>query len=136
MTAQERAGAAHNVGFTQATATEGGSRFTVRGAKVDTIEDCRKLYRHLMLDPTNMAANHNTAVYRLYSPIGARTSDGYNDDGEFGMGRTVRDYLQQLDARNVIIFVTRIYGGVHIGPKRFTIVKDLVKQVIETMKKE
>ncbi len=118
------------VNYVRATETEAGSTFTVRAARAESVEKCRQLYQALMLDPVNFGANHNTAAYRLYSPKGAKTSDGYADDGEYGMGRVVRNYLQELNASNLCVFVTRHYGGVHIGPKRFTIVKALVKQVV------
>ncbi len=107
-----------------------GSTFIVRAAKVQTINDCRANYRILLSDPENMTATHNTAIYRLYSPEGAVTSDGYTDDGEHGMGKTVQDTLQQLDAKNVVVFVTRHYGGKHLGQKRFDTVKELVKALI------
>ncbi len=112
-----------------ASKSENGSRFTVRAVKVNSIEQCRRLYRMLLLNPDNMAANHNTAIFRLTTP----PSDGYTDDGEFGMGRTIRNYLQERDVQNVVVFVTRHYGGVHLGPKRFSIVKSLVKDVIDKL---
>ena len=81
-----------------------------------------------------MAAPHNTAGYRLFSPEGAVTKDGYHDDGEHGMGKTVRDTLLQNDAKNLIVFVTRHYGERHLGPKRFDIVKEMVKVLIKKVK--
>ena len=56
----------------------------------------------------------------------------YNDDGDFGMGRAVRDAMQNENARNIAVFVTRFYGGNHLGPKRFSAVKELVKTVLQS----
>ncbi len=111
-----------------------GSNFIVRATKAQSINDCRTKYRMLLWNPENMAATHNTAAYRLFSPEGAITKDGYNDDGEHGMGKTVRDTLLQNDAKNLIVFVTSHYGGRHLGPKRFDIVKEMVKVLIEKVK--
>ena len=122
------------VTFSQASASEGGSQFTVRAARAESIQKCRQLYQAIMLDPANMCANHNSAIYRLYTPEGAKTTDGYVDDGEFGMGRVIRNYLQELDAKNMCVFITQHYGGHNTGPKGFSIVKDLVKQVVEMIK--
>ena len=81
-----------------------------------------------------MAAIHNnSAAFRLYQADGARTSSCFVDDGEHGMGRAMRNKLQELGARNVAVFVTRVYGGKHIGPKRFSVVKDLIKRVVEKL---
>ncbi len=94
------------------------------------------MYKSLLWNPNNMAATHNTAAYRLFSPEGARITDGYNDDGEHGMGKVVRDTLHRLDSKNVIVFVTRFYGGKNLGQKRFELVKDLVKRVSENLNRK
>ncbi len=83
-----------------------------------------------------MAATHNTATYRPFSPQGATTTDGYNDDGEFGMGKVVRDTLHRLNVKNIIVFVTRFYGRKHLGQKRFDTVKEMVEKVTENMAKD
>ncbi len=58
---------ASNVTLIWPTASAKWSNFTVRAAKTDKLKTCRKLYQSVMLNPTNMADNHLTAVYRLYA---------------------------------------------------------------------
>ncbi len=38
-----------------------------------------------------------------------------------------------MGVNNVAVFVTRRYGGTHLGPKRFTIVKELIKSVLKQL---
>ncbi len=111
-----------------------GSTFTVRCAEAHSLPDCRALYKSLLLHPDNMSATHNTAAYRLYKPDGASLQDGYTDDGEHAMGRAVRDAMHALNIRNAIVFVTRHYGGTHLGPKRFSVVKELIEEVAKKFK--
>ncbi len=42
------------VSFKEAVASEDGSKFIVKAAKVDSLENCRKLYRARLLNPSNM----------------------------------------------------------------------------------
>lgn len=128
--------AATEVKFEEVSAKLDNSTFIVRAARVHSLNDCRSMYKSLLWNPNNMAATHNTAAYRLFSPEGARITDGYNDDGEHGMGKVVRDTLHRLDSKNVIVFVTRFYGGKNLGQKRFELVKDLVKRVSENLNRK
>ena len=116
--------------FTECTKQVEGCVFVARAAEATTINDVRALYRAIMLNPENLSGTHNIAAYRLYSPIGARSEDGFNDDGDFGFGRTVKDKLQKLNAKNIAVFITRYYGGEHLGPKRFTAVESLVEELV------
>lgn len=116
--------------FTESTVTEGGCTFIARSASAHSLNDVRALYKAVLLNANNLSASHNIAAYRLYTPLGAKTTAGYNDDGDFGMGRAARDILQKENAQNIAVFVTRFYGGDHLGPKRFRVVQDLVKSVL------
>ncbi len=113
--------------------TVDGSTFTVRAVSVSSIRECRAMYKTLLMNPKNASAAHNTAAFHLYKPNGAISDTGYTDDGEHGIGRLVRDAIIESNGKNVAVFVTRHYGGRHIGSKRFTVVKDLVKQAVASV---
>ncbi len=53
-----------------------------------------------------------------------------------GMGRLVRDAVIQCNGKNVAVFVTRNYGGRHIGSKRFTAAKEHIGSKLFTAAKE
>lgn len=36
-----------------------------------------------------------------------------------------------MDARNILVVVSRWYGGVHLGPDRFRLINNAARQVIE-----
>ncbi len=91
------------------------------------------MYKTLLLSPKNASAAHNTAAFPLYKPNGAISDTGYTDDSEHGMGRLVRDAIIESNGKNVAVFVTRHYGERHIGSKRFTVVKELVKQAVASV---
>ncbi len=121
--------------FTEGITAEGGSCFVARALPVQSLNDIRAAYKALLLKPECMAANHNMAAYRLYSTETTKTQDGYCDDGEFGMGRVIRNAMQRADAKNVVVFVTRTYGGQKLGSKRFTLVEQLVENTLAQMPK-
>ena len=116
--------------FKDSSKVEGGSSFVVRAASADSINDVRALYKAILSNPWNAQAHHNSLGYSLFTPLGARTTDGYCDDGEHGMGRFIRDTLHELNAKNIVIFVTRRFGGKHLGSKRFEVVKELISSVV------
>ncbi len=93
-----------------------GCTFVARAAEAYRLSDVRELYRALMLNPQNMSATHNVAAYRLYNPQGAKTEEGHNDN-DYGICKTVKDALGKKNAKNFAVFITRFYGGKHLGPK-------------------
>jgi hypothetical protein len=109
---------------------EGGSSFIARAAEVRSINDVRAVYKALMLKPGALSATHNVVAYRLYNPLGAKVEDGYFDDMEHGFGRVMKNALQNLNAQNVAVFITRQYGQTHLGAKRFEVYSQLVRDVI------
>ncbi len=116
------------------TVMEKGSSFIARAVKTGSINDVRAMYESLLTNPINLSATHNIAGYRLQPPNSTTVTDGFNDDDDFGMGRVVRDEMQKQGDMNMVIFITRQYGGIHLGNRRFEIIKDLVKKVLEKHK--
>lgn len=117
--------------FTECSEMVDGCTFVARVGDARTINDVRALYRAILMQPQNMSATHNVAAYRLEAPHAGFTDDGFNDDGDYGIGRAARDKLQSLEKTNLAIFITRYYGGEHLGPKRFSAVQDLVARAVE-----
>jgi hypothetical protein len=54
----------------------------------------------------------------------------YFDDGDFGLGRFIFDILYEVKAAGVMIFVSRDYGGKHLGARRFEIIRNVVDQAL------
>ena len=53
------------------------------------------------------------------------------DDGEPGAGRHLLDYLEKNDLKARVIFVARKYGGIRMGPDRFTCYKQAAELAIQ-----
>ena len=61
---------------------------------------------------------------------------GYVDDGEHGEGTKLRSAIENKSLTNVSIFVAWVYGGVHLGEKRFRCIAQVSKQAIDTYDKK
>ncbi len=122
--------------FEEESTVQGGSLFTVRATKVRSVTDVRSAYTALLQNPKNMAAKHNVAAYRLYDPLISWTENGFCDDGEFGMGRAMKDHINRLNINDVVVFMTRSYGGKNLGPRRFGVVTELMDKVLKKLQKD
>ena len=58
-------------------------------------------------------------------------SQDCDDDGETGAGGRLLHLLQIVDAENVMVVVTRWYGGVHLGPARFTHINNAARALLD-----
>lgn len=80
-------------------------------------------------------AAHNMWAFRIggdgksksSSPVIARC----DDDGETHAGGRMLHLLEILDASNVIVIVTRWYGGILLGPDRFKHISNVTRNVLE-----
>ncbi|CBZ55166.1 putative RWD domain-containing protein [Neospora caninum Liverpool] len=55
----------------------------------------------------------------------------HDSDGETAAGRKLQQLLYNLKARNVILIVTRWYGGIHLGPDRFRVIATVGRQALD-----
>ena len=54
-----------------------------------------------------------------------------DDDGETAAGGRLLHLLQIVNADNVMVIVTRWYGGVHLGPARFTHINNAARILLD-----
>ena len=55
----------------------------------------------------------------------------YDDDGEDAAGGRLLHLLQILDVKNIAVVVTRWYGGVKLGPARFTHINNAARVLLQ-----
>uniref|UniRef100_A0A914PW50 Impact N-terminal domain-containing protein n=1 Tax=Panagrolaimus davidi TaxID=227884 RepID=A0A914PW50_9BILA len=86
----------------------------------------------LMSNSKIARATHRIYAYRTYV-----TKNGKNlplndcaDDGETGAGIKLQHLLQIMKIDNVMLVVTRWYGGVHLGADRFRHIQNKARQAI------
>ena len=54
-----------------------------------------------------------------------------DDDGEDAAGGRLLHLLQVTGAVNVVVVVSRWYGGVLLGPSRFALINNTARQLLE-----
>lgn len=55
----------------------------------------------------------------------------FHDDGEGGAGIKIMHFLQDNNVRNVLVVVSRWYGGILLGPARFMYITDAARGVLQ-----
>ncbi|GFY71698.1 protein IMPACT [Trichonephila inaurata madagascariensis] len=74
-------------------------------------------------------ATHNIMAYRIINDSNLVIQD-CDDDGESRGGSTLLHLLQILDVKNVIVVVSRWYGGIHLGSDRFKHISNAARMVL------
>jgi hypothetical protein len=73
-------------------------------------------------------ASHNMLAYRFISD-GIMVSDN-DDDGEKGSGAKLASLLQLSRVENVLVVVSRWYGGIHLGSARFKHIASVARDAL------
>ena len=87
--------------------------FSLVTNKIETIRD-----GYLKLRESHGDVRHIVCGFRLPGRNFALLQD-YDDDDEFGAGAVLLKLLEDAQILNRAVFVTRRYGGEHLGPARF-----------------
>lgn len=107
------------------------STFQAHVCRVFCKEDVSSVLSTLLMDKKISRAHHPCMyAYRIERTFSAAQYAGKDpppqllladndDDGEHGAGSKLASLLDLLGAANVVVVVTRWYGGVHLGPDRF-----------------
>lgn len=114
------------------TITDRKSVFQGHVAIVTTLEDVRQVMDKLKENRKIANATHNISAYRIYNGETKAYLQDCDDDGETQAGGRLLHLLQILDVQNVVVVVSRWYGGVHLGPDRFRHINNAARQVLET----
>ncbi|MCP4523340.1 MAG: YigZ family protein [Candidatus Gracilibacteria bacterium] len=106
------------------------SKYTVVGGYVDSKEEIKSFIGELLRDKYFQKSIHNTYAYRIRLENGS-ILEGKNDDGEKGAGNCILRELQRSEVNNMIIVVTRYFGGIHLQADRFKNVIDASKEILK-----
>ncbi|SPQ94922.1 unnamed protein product (mitochondrion) [Plasmodiophora brassicae] len=107
------------------------SRFIAHAARVTTRSQVDWVVRSLRYDSKLQTATHNIVAYRLRLHDGSLL-ENRDDDGEGGAGDCLLYLLQRMDLVNVVGVVSRWFGGVKLGPDRFRIISNVLKELIDS----
>lgn len=79
-------------------------------------------------------ATHNMYAYRLFEKQNNDKTTilkhDNNDDGEDGAGSRLAHLLQMRNETNVLLVVSRWYGGILLGPKRFAHISNVARELL------
>ncbi len=104
---------------------EWGSKFTLYAANVTNPSEVRSAYLKVSAIPSCAAATHLISAHRL-----ADDNHSWNDDGDFGLGRFMYKTMCDQSITNKVFFLSRDFGGVHIGQRRFDIAQQLITEIV------
>lgn len=86
---------------------------------------------HKLLENKKIAnATHNMFAYRIIGDGGV-VYQGCHDDGETHAGSRMLHLLQIMKVENVLVVVSRWYGGIQLGPDRFKHINNCCRQILE-----
>ena len=118
------------------TVTKKKSTFVARACTVTSPAHVRACITRLLDNDKHTArATHTISAYRVRTPSAGTMIDEVlyedcDDDGENAAGRRLLRLLQVMNVWDVLVVVSRWYGGVKLGPDRFNIINDVARQVV------
>lgn len=110
--------------------TEKKSIFLARAAPVSSPTQAKQFVSHLLATDKKAArATHNMTSWRIKGPNNTSFQD-CDDDGETAAGGRMLHLMQLMDVWNVMVVVTRWYGGIQLGPDRFRIINTAAREAL------
>lgn len=109
-----------------------GSEFMAVGANIQSSDEALNIYKKTSIDPYAASCDSRILIYRFCDQSG-KTIENYHDDREHGAGRRMLRYLQDNRINDVAIVLTRWMGRSHIGPARFSIMENLVCDLVNKL---
>lgn len=112
------------------------SVFVGRAAHVTSLDQAQAYLDHLLATEKKVAAaTHNISAWRIREKRTAVGDGGgskemddemivqdSDDDGETAAGSRLLHLMQLMEVWDVVVVVTRWYGGIHLGPDRLRII--------------
>lgn len=107
------------------------SVFQGHAATVISLAEVRAVMEELKRSSKIARASHNMLAYRIQGEKTSSLLQDCDDDGEDAAGGRMLHLLQLLDVKNVVVVVSRWYGGIHLGPDRFKHINNAARQALE-----
>jgi Uncharacterized protein family UPF0029 len=105
------------------------STFVARSTTVTSPSEASSELQKLMASNGELRdASHNITAWRVSGDHGV--IEASNDDGESGGGRHILGLMQADNLVNVLLVVTRWYGGIMLGPDRWRIMSQVSRDAL------
>lgn len=106
-----------------------GSTFIAFVRKVHSVDEAHSFLETLQSDRKVARSNHDMTAWRIQNANGTRVQD-CDDDGETAAGGRLLHLITIMDLWNVMVVVSRWFGGTHIGPDRFKHINSSARDAI------
>ncbi|RDB19981.1 Protein IMPACT-B [Hypsizygus marmoreus] len=116
--------------FTAEPITDRKSAFVGRACRISHPSEVPLVLNHLMTDRRISRAAH-PIINAWRCQVGTVLHQDNDDDGETAAGGRLAHLLQILEVNNVLVIVTRYFGGIHLGPDRFKHINQAARNALE-----
>ena len=111
------------------------SIFVARACAVTSPAQAQASIAHLVSDKRAAKASHHISAYRIRVSSSNKMVreviyQDFDDDGESAAGGRLLHLLQLMDVWNILVVVSRWYGGVKLGPNRFNIINNVAREAV------
>ncbi|KAI0034088.1 ribosomal protein S5 domain 2-type protein [Vararia minispora EC-137] len=106
------------------------SAFVGRACRISDPVQVPAVLAYLMADKRIARAAH-PIINAWRCQVGSVLHQDNDDDGETAAGGRLAHLLQILEVNNVLVVVTRYYGGIHLGPDRFKHINQAARDALE-----
>ena len=106
-----------------------GSKYSITAGKVTNNDELKAFLKRVKAHKKYAKATHNSYAARVMR--GSQIFDVKNDDGETGAGMVILRQLRKEYAVNLVVVVTRWYGGVKLHADRFKHVQDGTRLILQ-----
>ncbi|KAN0065771.1 hypothetical protein ACQY0O_000901 [Thecaphora frezii] len=111
--------------------TDRKSVFIGYAARIQHPDEVAEVLSHILSDRRVARATHPTInAWVCQTPDGVIHRD-CDDDGESAAGGRLAHLLSLLELTNVIVVVSRWFGGIHLGPDRFKLINRAARDALE-----
>ncbi|KAJ7481517.1 ribosomal protein S5 domain 2-type protein [Mycena latifolia] len=110
--------------------TDRKSAFVGRACAISHPSEVPIILAHLMSDRRIARAAH-PIINAWRCQVGTLLHQDNDDDGETAAGGRLAHLLHILEVDNVLVVVTRYFGGIHLGPDRFKHINQAARNALE-----
>lgn len=103
------------------------SVFQAHAIKVTSLADISKYKKYLLSQKKIKKATHNISAYRFLDKKTQEIFEDYDDDGEDDAGIRLLGIIQKMKVNNVLVVVSRWFGGILLHHDRFKHINDVAK---------
>ena len=112
------------------------STFIAHAAPIKSPSARAELVRALMTQkPELETATHNAWAVRTSYGNSPLVQEASFDDGESGCGKLMLELMRTANLTNVVVVLTRWFGGVMLGPDRWRLMRESVNDAVSTMRR-